>query len=90
MSQLNQMTVKFNLYDKIKKAQREDPQMEKIREKTQKGEHKEFCIEDEVLRLGHRLCILEVKKIRRNNKRSSLYPVHSSFRNYKNVSGPTT
>ena len=64
MSQLNQMSIKFNLSDKIKKAQREDPQMEKIWEKTQKGELKEFCIEDEVLKLRHQLWVPEVGEIK--------------------------
>ena len=39
-SQLNQVSVKFHLYDKIKKAQWEDPQMEKMQERTQRGELK--------------------------------------------------
>jgi len=34
--QLNQVSVMFDLYDKIKKTQREDPQMEKYEKRDKK------------------------------------------------------
>ena len=58
------MSVKFDLYGKIKKAQREDPQMEKMRERTQSRELQEFHIKEEVSKLGHRLCVTEVVEIK--------------------------
>ena len=61
MSQLNQVSVRFNLYDSIKKAQQEDF-LEKIREKIQWGELKEFIVLDNVLKFGGRLCVREVSK----------------------------
>ena len=53
LSQLNQ-----------EEAQREDPQLNKIREKVLKGELQEFNIKDDMLRFEHRLCVLEIAKIK--------------------------
>ena len=61
MSQLNQVSV----YDKIKEAQQEDSQMKKIQEKIQRGELNEFGVINNVLKLGHWLCVSEVAEIRK-------------------------
>ena len=62
--QLNQVSIQFNLYDKIKEAQQGDTQIKKIMKKVQEGELKEFQIEGDVLRFGRRLCVPDVTEIK--------------------------
>jgi len=62
--QLNQVNIQISLYDKIKEAQQEDTQIKKMMKKVQEGELKEFHIEGDVLKLGHRLCVPEVATIK--------------------------
>jgi len=40
INQINQVSVKFDLFDRIKKAQQKDDQIAKIIEKVQKGKLK--------------------------------------------------
>ena len=42
--QLNQVSVMFDLYDKIKKTQREDPQMEKYEKRDKKENLMSFIL----------------------------------------------
>ena len=84
--QLNQVSIQFDLYDKIKEAQQGDAQIRKIMKEVLEGELKEFKIEDDVLRFRCRLCVPDVAEIRRNNAGGSLYPVYSSSGEHKNVS----
>ena len=62
--QLNQVSIQFDLYDKIKKAQQRDTQIRKVMKKVQEEELKEFQIEDDVLRFGRRLCVPDVAEIK--------------------------
>ena len=62
--QLNQVSIQFDLYDKIKEAQQRDTQIRKVMKKVQEGELKEFQIEDDVLRFGRRLCVPDVAEIK--------------------------
>jgi len=55
LSQLNQVGVRFDLYNEIKEAQQGDPQLMKIRGRVQKGELQEFNIKDDMLRFKHQL-----------------------------------
>jgi len=90
ISQLNKISVRFDLYNKIKEAQRVDSQMEKIRGKVQRGELKEFSIEENVLKLGHRLCVpdvAEIKKVIMKEAHCTPYTTHTE--NTKNVTRST-
>ena len=40
--QLNQVSIQFDLYDKIKESQQRDTQLRKVMKKVQEGELKEF------------------------------------------------
>ena len=53
LNQLNQVRVRFDLYDEINEAQQEDSQLMKIRGKVQKGGLQEFNIQDDMLRFEH-------------------------------------
>ena len=48
---------------KSERSNKKTPKIEKIQEKMQRGELKEFCIENNVLKLGHRLFVPEVIEI---------------------------
>jgi len=62
--QLNQVSIQFDLYDKIKEAQHRDTQIRKIMKKVQEGELKEFQIEDDILKFRRRLCVPDVAEIK--------------------------
>jgi len=64
MSQLNQVSIQFDLYDRIKEAQQGDPQMRKIWQKVQEGELKEFKIDEGEMKFRHRVCVPEVAEIK--------------------------
>ena len=61
---MNQVSVQFDLYDKIKEAQQRNTQMRKIMQKVLKGELKEFKLEDNILKFEHRLCVPDVTEIK--------------------------
>jgi len=58
--QLNQVSIQFDLYDKIEETQQGDAQIRKIMKKVLEGELKKFKIEDDVLRFRRRLCVPDV------------------------------
>ena len=53
-SQIIQVSVKFDLQDKIKEAQQKNVQTAQIVEKVQRGETQDFIIKDGLLRKGYR------------------------------------
>ena len=65
MSQLNQVSIRFDSYNRIKEAQQGDPQMRKIWQKVQEGELKEFKIDKGVLKFRHRVCVPKVTEIKK-------------------------
>jgi len=77
LSQLNQVGVKFDPYDKIKEAKQGDSQLEKIQEKVQKGEIQEFNIKGDMLRFEHRLCVAEINENIIKEAHSTLYTTNS-------------
>ena len=70
LSKLNQVGVRFDLYDEIKEAQKGDSQLMKIRGKVQKEGLQEFNIKDDMLRFEHQLCVPSKNK-RKDNEKSS-------------------
>ena len=62
--QLNQVSIQFDLYDKIKEAQQRDAQIRKIMKKVLEGELKEFKIEDNILKFRHKLYVPDVAEIK--------------------------
>jgi len=62
--QLNQVSIQYDLYDKIKEAQQRDAQIRKIMKKVQEGELKKFQIEDDVLRFRCRICMPDVAELK--------------------------
>ena len=71
--QLNQVSIQFDLYDKIKEGQQRDTQIRKVMKKVQEGELKEFQIEDDVLRPNRTqiMCARCSRDQRRNNEGGS-------------------
>jgi len=55
-SLVNQVCVKFDLYDKIKEAQQRVDQITKIAERIQRGETQDFIIEKSLLKKRNRIC----------------------------------
>ena len=68
--------------DRVKAAQRRDPQLQKIRVEVQQGQPQDFVIDSEgTLRLGTRLCILDVDELRKEimeETHFSAYSIHPS------------
>ena len=54
ISQMNQVRVGFDLYDKIQQAQQNDEQIAKNIEKVQRGETQYFVIDKGLLKKGSR------------------------------------
>ena len=77
--QLNQVSIQFDLYDKIKEAQQRNAQIRKIMQKVLEEELKEFKIEDNVLKFRHRLCVPDVTEIKEEIMKKThctLYTAH--------------
>ena len=52
--------------DRVKAAQKRDSQLHKIRVEVQQGQSQDFVIDSEgTLRLGTRLCVPDVDKLRK-------------------------
>ena len=64
-NQLNQVSIQFDLYDKIKEAQQRNAQIRNIMQKVLEGELKEFKIEDNVLGFRRKLCVPDVAEIKK-------------------------
>jgi len=56
-SQMNQVRVGFDLYDKIKQAQQKDEQIAKNIEKVQRGGTQDFFLDKGLLKKGSRVCV---------------------------------
>ena len=68
--------------DRVKAAQRRDPQLQRIMFEVQQGKLAEFVVDEEgVLRLGTRLCVPDVDDLRKELLKEvhySAYSVHPS------------
>ena len=66
--------------DRVKAAQRKDPQLQRIMFEVQQGKSTEFVVDEEgVLRLGTRLCVPDVDDLRKElleEAHHSAYSVH--------------
>ena len=76
--------------DKVKKAHRRDPQLQRIMFEVQQGQSRNFVIDGEgVLHLGTRLCALNVDELRKEimeEAHFSAYSVHlGSTKMYHNL-----
>ena len=69
--------------DRVKAAQRRDPQLQKIRFEVQQGQSQDFMIDSEgTLRLGTRLCVPDVEELRKGimeEAHFSAYSIHPGF-----------
>ena len=64
--------------DRVKAAQRRDPQLQKIMFEVQQGKTDEFVIDEEgVLRLGTRLCVPDVDDLRKELLEEAHYSAYS-------------
>ena len=78
MYQLNQVSIQFDLYDKIKEAQQTDAQIRKIMKRVQEGELKEFQIEDNVLRFRRKLWMPDVAEIKEEIMKKAHYTLYTA------------
>ena len=63
---LAQFRVRSVYLDRVKAAQRRDPQLQKIRVEVQQGQSQDFVVDSEgTLRLGTRLCVPDVDELRK-------------------------
>jgi len=62
LSQLNQVSIRFDLYNKVKKTQQVRLRM--IQENVQGGIVKDFTIKNDVLKFRHWLCISRVAELK--------------------------
>ena len=63
---LAQFRVRSVYLDRVKVAQRRDPQFQKILFEVQQGQSRDFVVDREgTLRLGTRLCVPEVDELRK-------------------------
>ena len=78
--QLANIMVQPILIDKIKSAQKEDLELQKIRETVESGVQSEFTIyEDGTLRFGNRLCVPKLPELKNEimeEAHSSVYTMH--------------
>ena len=51
------------LHDEIKEAQSKDPQLQEKIEKVKQGEDKEFNIQNDILMMGSRICVLDIDNL---------------------------
>ena len=64
--------------DRVKAAQRRDPQLQRIMFEVQQGKSDEFVIDKEgVLRLGTRLCVPDVDDLRKELLEEAHYSAYS-------------
>ena len=77
---LAQFRVQSVYLDRVKAAQRRDPQLQKIRFEVQQGQSRNFMIDNEsTLRLGTRLCMPDVDELRKEimeEAHFSAYSIH--------------
>ena len=60
-SRVNQVSVQYDLYDRIKEAQQRDDGIKRILEKVQGGEIQGFAYDKGVLKFGHCVCTTRYK-----------------------------
>ena len=64
---LAQFRVRSVYLDRVKVAQRRDPQLQKIMFEVEQGQSRNFVIDNEgTLRLGTRLCVPDVDELRKD------------------------
>ena len=64
--------------DRVKAAQRRDPQLQKILFEVQRGQSRDFVIDSEgTLRLGTRLCVLDVDELRKEIMEEAYFSTYS-------------
>jgi len=56
-SWVNQVSVQYDLYDRIKEMQQKDDEIRKILEKVQGRKIQGFTYDEGVLNFGHRICV---------------------------------
>ena len=66
LGQLNQINIKFSLYQRIKKAQQKDNKFIKIMEKVQRGEMQEYTMDKGMLKLRHQVCASQSAELKKN------------------------
>ena len=75
-----QFRVQSVYLDRVKAAQRRDPQLQKIMYKVQQGQSRDFVVDREgTLRLGTRLCVPNVDELRKEimeEAHFSAYSIH--------------
>ena len=75
-----QFRVRSVYLDRVKAAQRRDPQLQKIMYEVQQGQSRDFVVDREgTLRLGTRLCVPDVDELRREimeEAHFSAYSIH--------------
>ena len=73
-----QFRVRSVYLDRVKAAQRRDPQLQRIMFEVQQGKSDEFVIDEEgVLRLGTRLCVPDVDDLRKELLEEAHYSAYS-------------
>ena len=85
-----QFRVRLLYLDRVKAAQRRDPQLQKIMYEVQQGQSRDFVVDREgTLRLGTRLCVPDVDELRREIMKEahfSAYSIHpGSTKMYHNL-----
>ena len=63
--------------DRVKAAQRRDPQLQRIMFEVQQGKSTEFMVDEGVLRLGTRLCVPDVDDLRKKLLEEAHYFAYS-------------
>ena len=73
-----QFKVRLVYLDRVKAAQRRDPQLQRIMLEVQQGKSTEFLVDEEgVLRLGTRLCVPDVDDMRKELLEEAHYSAYS-------------
>ena len=73
-----QFRVRSVYLDRVKAAQRKDPQLQRIMFEVQQGKATEFMVDEEgVLRLGTRLCVPDVDDLRKELLEEAHYSAYS-------------
>jgi len=88
IGRINQVNIKFDLYDKIKEAQRKDNHTARNIEKAQRGETQDLTIMEGLLKREPNMYTPKLGTQRINNDRSPLHPIYSTSRSNQDVSGP--
>jgi len=88
-SQLNQVSIQYDLYEWIKEAQQADGGVRRILEKVQRRKIQGFTCDVGMLKFGPRVWVHKIQGLRGDYVRSSLYSLHGTSGSNKNVSRST-